>query len=160
MSLSYREGDDVCKGKRKVTEYGPSLTKQEFAKESDLNYLMKRYTATGILPGFFGKEAPVFADCVNAGSFYEATNRVKAAEEAFADLPAEIRTRFNNQPVELIEFLCDRRNRPEAEELGLLEPLKAPVPVPDPQGYNPDRVQTVDSKGYTPSPSSVPVPKK
>ena len=54
-------------------------------------------------------------------------NRVLAAKTEFESLPAQIRARFQNDPAQLIEFLQDENNRPEAEELGLVEKAAAEV---------------------------------
>ena len=54
-------------------------------------------------------------------------NRVIAAQDEFEALPAQIRARFDNDPAKLIEFLENSENRPEAEELGLVEKVAAEV---------------------------------
>jgi phage internal scaffolding protein len=54
-------------------------------------------------------------------------NRVIAAQDEFEALPAQIRARFDNDPANLIEFLENENNRPEAEELGLVEKAAAEV---------------------------------
>jgi phage internal scaffolding protein len=48
-------------------------------------------------------------------------NRVFAAQDEFDRLPAQIRARFDNDPANLIEFLENSDNRPEAEALGLVD---------------------------------------
>lgn len=134
----WKPGDKV----KPKTITGKGNTKQEFRKESDINYIMKRYAVTGQLPGGVVPHQGIFADVSTIGTFGDVLNRVKAAEEAFAGLPGKLRERFHNDPVELVEFLQDERNRPEAEKLGLVKvrvdqvedrPGKDPEPKPDPK---------------------------
>ena len=66
-------------------------------------------------------------DFSGIGDYHTALNRVIAAQDEFEALPAQIRARFNNDPAELIEFLEDDKNRPEAETLGLVEKGAAEV---------------------------------
>jgi phage internal scaffolding protein len=54
-------------------------------------------------------------------------NRVIAVQDEFEALPAQIRARFDNDPAQLIEFLENSDNRPEAEELGLVDKAAAEV---------------------------------
>jgi len=118
-----------------VLTCGPSKTKQEFGKESNINYIMDRYAKTGQLPVGVQRVQPVFADVSTIGDFSDVLRRVTAAKEAFAQLPANVRARFHNQPHELVEFLQDGSNRDEAVKLGLIPPppkveAKVVPPVP------------------------------
>lgn len=113
-------------------------TKQEFAKDCDVNEILKRCLQLGLPPLSADGQAalawPDGADATGIGSFTEAMNRVKAAEDAFMQLPANVRSEFDNDPAKLIAFVQDDRNRDRAIELGLVakppvEPV-APVPAP------------------------------
>lgn len=117
---------------RPRTVTGPNRTKQEFAQESDINYIMERYRVTGQLPAG-GSRAAVFADVSEIGSFANVLERVHAAEVSFNSLPASLRSRFRNDPVQLIEFLQDSRNRVEAVKLGLIPKKEEVSPVPAPE---------------------------
>lgn len=112
---------------------GPSKAKQEFGVESDINVIMKRYITTGQLPMWVQNAQPVFADVSEIGDFADVLRRVTAAKEAFAQLPAHVRSRFQNQPEQLVEFLQDPGNRDEAVKLGL---VPAP-PVVQPKAAEP-----------------------
>lgn len=99
----------------------PSKVQQHFRQESDVNEIMRRYRATGVLPGA-RRGVPVFGDFSDGIDFLEAQERVVKAREAFESLPAEVRRRFRNDPAELLEFISDESNRDEAEQLGLVVP--------------------------------------
>ena len=47
---------------------------------------------------------------------------VNEANERFMQLPADMREKFENNPVKLVEFLEDGKNRDEAVKLGLVNP--------------------------------------
>jgi phage internal scaffolding protein len=104
-----------------------SLTRQSDALGADINDIMGRWEKTGVVP-FSGRE-PVFADVSSVGSFREAQEVMVRAQEGFMALPAAVRARFGNDPVAFLDFCGDAANRPELEELGLVEKT-APAVVP------------------------------
>lgn len=100
---------------------GPdSMTQQEFAKECDINEIVRRFGLTGQLPE--NLRFPVSGDFTGVGDFHEAMNLVRQAEEEFLRVPAEVRARFQNDPGQLLAFLEDGKNREEAIKLGLVSP--------------------------------------
>jgi Chlamydia-phage Chp2 scaffold (Chlamy_scaf) len=60
-------------------------------------------------------------------------NAVIAADAAFMQLPADIRTRFNNDAGAFVDFCSDENNRAEAEKLGLV-PATPVATNPAPEG--------------------------
>lgn len=106
---------------------GPSMTKQEFADEADINSIMARYEQTKVMPE--GRHMYEFGEAISTYSYQESLNAVIAAEEHFGSLSARIRDRFGNDPEQLFRFLDDPKNRDEAVKLGLVDP---PAPEPDP----------------------------
>lgn len=97
----------------------PTLAQQQFKDECDINNILRQFNVTGLLP-----EAPLsprYGDFTGISDYHTAMNRVIAAEEEFASLPATIRARFDNDAGNLIAFLDDEANRAEAIELGLVE---------------------------------------
>lgn len=102
--------------------------KQEFKDDCDVNLIVERCIRTGSpLPDYSVPAA--FADVSQFGDFGAAVRRMDAALEAFNALPAPIRTRFNNSPVQLVDFIQDVNNKDEAIKLGL---ISAPAPIPAP----------------------------
>lgn len=98
-----------------------SKTKQSFKDECDINVIMRRYEATGILPGMERMAGARYVDCTGA-DFQAAQMLVASAKSMFNELPSRIRDRFGNDPQKLMEFLEDGRNLEEARELGLARP--------------------------------------
>jgi phage internal scaffolding protein len=103
----------------------PSLAQQHFKEECDINTILEKFNITGLLPE--SPLSPRYGDFTGIGDYHTALNRVIAAQEEFEALPAQIRARFENDPAKLIEFLEDENNRPEAEDLGLVNKAAAEV---------------------------------
>lgn len=109
------------------------LTVQAPKDEVDINKIMAR-VAKGQMIG--GLENGRFMDVSEYDGLEEAIIKVQKAKEEFLSLPVEIRDRFENDPVKLIDFLSDESNRAEAEELGLVnrqEPVQ-PASIPPAAG--------------------------
>lgn len=111
-----------------ITFQGPGRTKQSFKDECDINRIMARYHATGVLD-FVEKREAQFADVTDV-DFLSAMQLVSDAQSAFADLPSSIRDRFENDPSRLLAFVNDSNNLQEAIELGLAVSQPAPPSAP------------------------------
>lgn len=94
----------------------PSMTKQSYAEEADINVLVRRF---GILDAAPAVPFPEM-DFTGAVDYHTALNMVRGAEEAFGDLPALVRQRFDNDPGKLLQFVTQDENRDEAVKLGLV----------------------------------------
>lgn len=97
-----------------------TLTQQHFENEVNINMIMARYNRTGLFPQC--TEPMNFEDVSTVGDFHSIQNRLALAKENFMKLPSDMRKRFNNSAVELLDFLADAKNRAEAEKLGLVNP--------------------------------------
>lgn len=107
-------------------------TQQQYQQQCDVNYIMKQYLHTGTINHIAQKKG-VYADHTKLPDYHAALNIVKSAESGFMSLDAQVRKRFQNDPQQLINFLSDPKNRPEAEKLGLVEKAKGPaIPIPIP----------------------------
>lgn len=125
LRTPYNYDTDAASNESGLACEEPSLAQQHFKEECDINTILQKFNITGLLP-----EAPLsprYGDFSGIGDYHSALNRVMAAREEFGALPAQIRARFDNDPSKLIEFLQDENNRPEAEELGLVEKAAAEV---------------------------------
>lgn len=91
--------------------------------------IMKKFRATGVdtVAAAFSKE---FGRADMGADLLDSLQKVRDVEYAFAQLPAKVRDRFGNNPVELFSFLEDENNRKEAEDLGLIEKVMPVVKEP------------------------------
>lgn len=121
----------------------PSLTRQEFAAECDINNLMSQFEKTGILPTT-NSATPNYLDVSDVPDLMLAHEILQNATTAFMSLPATVRRDFDNDPLKFVAFAEDPENLPKMREWKL-----APPPVSEPA---PQRVEIVNP----PEPSKPP----
>lgn len=107
----------------------PSKTDQSYKNDCDVNNIMRRFMQTGQV-NHLAKGTPVFQDVTEIPDLDVALNTVTKAQETFDALPADIRRRFGNSPVEMYKFISDPANAEQSHKLGLLsdETLKHLAP--------------------------------
>lgn len=103
-----------------VSFFGKTMTQQQFRDECDINEIVRRFGLTGQLPE--NLRAPQYGDFTGVSDYQTALNAVMAADDAFMELPAHVRERFDNDPAKFVDFCSDDSNRAEAERLGLVFP--------------------------------------
>ncbi len=108
----------------------PSLAKQSFRDECDINYILRQFNVTGQLPA--GSVQPQYGDFSGITDYQSALNAVMAAQDSFLQLPAKLRARFDNDPALFVEFASDEANRDEMKALGLLSQETAQAVVSSP----------------------------
>ncbi|WNK14164.1 MAG: internal scaffolding protein [Microvirus sp.] len=126
-------GHDFYKSNGANTVYntvGPSLTRQEFAEECDINTLMKRYETYGTSVNGLRPDAQkdaFYADFSQMpNNLLDYMGMVKEAETAFMMLPASVRREFDNDAVAFVDFASDPSNIEQMRNWGLAAPAKAP----------------------------------
>lgn len=107
---------------------GPTMTKQSFKDECDINLIMKRYSKSGVL-NHLNKYEGRYGDFGDGLDFQSAMGHVIKAQDMFDELPAHVRKRFANSPAEFLDFVSDPVNSEEMVKLGLatLRPVQPPV---------------------------------
>jgi len=111
-----------------------SRTKQSFIEETDVNTIMGRWRRTGVIE-HLAKAEPRYGDFDTADDYLSAMQKVKDADSAFLELPAEVRAAVGNNPQGLLAYLADPANLERSRELGLVEPAPAEA---DPGPSSPD----------------------
>lgn len=112
----------------------PSRTKQSFKDECDINNIVRRFEATGILDHVNRAAAQgLYVDLPDGLDLQASLEIVRVANEAFAALPAATRSEFDNDPVKFVEAF---NNPSEAQQerfiaLGLAKDLRPPKPAPE-----------------------------
>lgn len=114
-------------GKYAFAPVGESLTQQQFKDECNVNNIMAKYKKTGLLTHINRHQAQ-FGDFASIEDYQVSLHKLMQAQESFAQLPSEIRSKFLNDPANLIEFVSDPKNNEEAIKLG----LKIPKPEKEP----------------------------
>lgn len=88
-------------------------TRQEDAPGTDLEGILRRY-AQGVLPV---SRPGVFADISGIGDLRQSLEKVRAADEAFMSLPAEVRSAFENDPAQFVEAFQSEEGIAKLREL-------------------------------------------
>lgn len=105
-----------------------SMTRQEFADESDINIIMQRYEKTGVMPTMNANREPQYFDVTDMPTdFREAMDYMIAAEDAFMSLPATVRRDMGNDPANFVEFASKPENLAKMREWGLAPPAQEPA---------------------------------
>lgn len=115
----------------------PSKTKQSMAAECDINNIMAKYRATGLVDHVarYGGQYGFLPDETDYQTNLES---VREAREAFESLPSKIRTQFENDPAKFLGFVLDPANKAAVAELGLgpdsdaMPAAPAPAPTTEP----------------------------
>lgn len=94
------------------------VTQVQFAKDCDINEIVRRFGLTGQLP--VSAKIPLSGEFAEVSDFHTAMNLVVQAESEFMKLPGEVRARFQHDVGALMAFLEDPSNREEAVKLGLV----------------------------------------
>ena len=124
------------KGKR-LTEipkdYGIGRTKQQFKSQCDINKILKRAEKAGGLAHVQKYPEAVYGDFDGEMDLLTARERIARANEIFMDLPAEVRSEFQNDALRFTAFANDPAN---AGKLAQLIPA-----IAEPGSYFPNPVQ-------------------
>lgn len=117
---------------------GPSMTRQEFADECDVNMLMARYEKTGVFPFPDGNASPRYLDLSDIPDFQTAMQVMIDANAAFMSLPATVRREFDNDPAKFVDYASDPEHLEQLREWGLAPPAPAVEPPAKVEIVNPE----------------------
>jgi hypothetical protein len=122
---------------------GEGMTEQAHKDQCDMNYILRNYQKTGLIT--HAKKYEGQYDDVSVQDFNEAMLIVDKATNMYAELPSNIRERFNG-PVEFINFVNNPNNANEMVTLGILkgnDGVKddlSPSGAPAPNDLNGDQI--------------------
>lgn len=103
----------------------PSMTRQEFVAECDINILMAHYEKNAILPPQNRKE-PQYFDASEVPDFRDSLDMAREAHEAFMRVPAQLRKELDNDVYKFVEYCQDPQNIEVLRKYGLAAPEKVP----------------------------------
>lgn len=102
---------------------GESRTQQQFKEECDVNNILYKYKKSGML-NHVNKTQGQFGDFANVEDYQTSLQKVMQAQQNFMELPSELRSKFNNDPSKLIDFINTKENYEECVKYGLIIPRK------------------------------------
>ncbi|UDN67592.1 internal scaffolding protein [robinz microvirus RP_62] len=135
--------------------FPPSLTKQEFKDECDINNIIKQYSVTGMIRHVSAKAVMgTYEDLPDPLDFQESLAVVEHASASFMSLPAKLRDRFNNEPRDFLAFCSNPDNLAEMRSLGIANPASNGVEKRDIASQEPISAPTTTTGGDGGSPPS------
>lgn len=106
-----------------------SLAQQQFKDQCDVNVIMNKYKK-GKPITHLNTKTGVYADLLEIPDYQQALHTIKSAQDAFMDLPAQVRAQHGNDPQQLINWLSNPSNDDEAVKLGLKVKKEKPAETP------------------------------
>lgn len=97
-----------------------TLTVQSERDECDINTIVRRFGLGQELPPV--SVAPQYGDFTGVSDYHTALNLLKEADERFMSMPADVRSRFDNDAGKFLAFCYDEKNVDEMAKLNLLSP--------------------------------------
>lgn len=131
-----------------ITE--PSMTKQSFGPECNINTILSRYAKSGVIEHLNNREG-FYGDFAEIPDYQTALDIVYTAEDQFLQLPAQVRKFFNNDPSFMLAYMQDPKNKKTCQTLGLL-PADPKSPAEESKGST-NSAATKQEPPATPAPS-------
>jgi phage internal scaffolding protein len=103
-------------------------TEQHHREAASVTNILKQYDKTGILTNVNQAKA-MYGDFTEVNEYQESLNLVIRAQDAFDEMPSDIRKRFHNDPGEFLEFVTNPDNQEEMVTLGLATKIQEPAPT-------------------------------
>jgi phage internal scaffolding protein len=100
-----------------------SCTEQHHKNDCDVNIILRKYDKTGLIT-HVNNAVKIYGDYSEVNEYQENLNMVISAQNAFNELPSNIRKKFVNNPGQFFEFATNPENLPEMVKLGLANPPK------------------------------------
>lgn len=109
---------------------GPSLTKQAFKDDCDINKVVARINAGADASLFAPRTVGSYEDVSNLPDLRSALELAENIKSDFGQLNASVRDKFNNDVFQMLEFMKDPKNIDECVALGLFEKPVTKEPAP------------------------------
>lgn len=116
------------KRKHSIKFTQPSMTRQSEKELCNVNNIMAKYEKTGLIDHFRNRPGE-YGDFTNVQTYQDALNKIMLAENQFNALPADLRKRFDNDPVAFVEYVTNPENHESLAKMGLLEPIAPEAPA-------------------------------
>lgn len=114
-----------------LTCHDATRAQQNMKEECDINVIVYRFGLTGHLPE--GLRVPLVGDFSEEITDYgSALRKIQEAGDAFMQMPAEIRSRFQNDAGAFVDFVSDPANVQQCRDWGIANAPEAPQAPPEP----------------------------
>lgn len=132
MSKSYRDGTldydtNAVSDASGVKCEDPSLAVQDW-KHTDINEIVKNFGVTGQVPQI--PVPPQLDMFVEPMDYRECLDAIRAADGMFASFPADVRSKFENDPAKFLDYMHEPGHEDELRKMGLMIPKEEPEAPP------------------------------
>lgn len=124
MRTPYNFDTDANSDQTGLACHDKHRTDQQFKDDADINVIVERFGVTGERPPTM--QWPEEAEFMETFDFQTSMNVIRKAQEAFGELPAKVRARFDNDPQKYMQFFNDPENAHEAVRLGIATKREEP----------------------------------
>lgn len=104
-------------------------TQQSQEAQANINNIVANFIKTGMVPVVEGR-IPLEVDFADIFDFQDAQNTIAQAQSVFMELPAQMRSEFNNDAGRFVAFCSDPDNKEKMYKMGLaIRPKPEDTPV-------------------------------
>lgn len=131
--------------------YSPNQVDKTGADATDINKIMDRIDPAGkqfsnaIAQGLVTDAGMRYDDFTAAPDFQAAQNTFIHATQQFQRLPANLRSRFDHDPVKFLDYMHDEKNMEEQYQLG----IRVKKPVEEKDATNKDVIKAIQESSKT-----------
>ena len=104
------------------------ITEQHHKDACSISQILSMYDKNGLITHVNRSKAQ-YGDFTQVNEYQESLNMVIRAQDAFSELPSDIRKRFQNDPGQFFEFATNPDNQEEMVKLGLAERIQEAQPM-------------------------------
>ena len=97
---------------------GESMTQEHFREETEILNIIRRHDRNGVID-HINKGTSIYGDFSEITDYRDMIHKLREADSAFAQVPSDIRKRFENDPAKFFNFVTDSSNHEALAEMGL-----------------------------------------
>ena len=98
---------------------GESMTQEHFREETEILNIIRRHDRNGVIE-HINKGTAIYGDFSEITDYRDMIHKLREADSAFAQVPSDIRKRFENDPAKFFNFVTDQNNHSALAEMGLV----------------------------------------
>lgn len=98
---------------------GESMTQEHFREETEILNIIRRHDRNGVID-HINKGSAIYGDFSEITDYRDMIHKLRDADNAFAQVPSDIRKKFGNDPAKFFNFVMDKNNYQELADMGLV----------------------------------------
>ena len=110
---------------------GESMTQEHFREETEILNIIRRHDRNGVID-HINKGSAIYGDFSEITDYRDMIHKLREADSAFAQVPSDVRKRFENDPAKFFNFVTDESNHEALAEMGLVMKKTKPAKVSSP----------------------------